>query len=183
MTLRQRNEELDRKFGAQATRLRQQMLTYAEIGAAIGLSAIDARDIVRRFESKRKLEKRLAALADLPERAVLNLVTGRYGPSHGADIRSRLERLRDIAQAYTWEELLEEEGIGRTTATVIRLWLEVQGLSLRTRPTAELPSERPLPGMSETAVRAITPVSRWRFPYGIPRRRYSSGRQTRRVNL
>lgn len=117
-----------RDLRARACELRAQKLDYGQIGEILGVSAIRARDLV--MQAKR--ERDGAALpSGLSRRAILALVVGRHGAIGGETIRSRFKRLAEIAAAYTWNELLAEEGVGKKTATEISRWLKSQGLSLR----------------------------------------------------
>jgi hypothetical protein len=67
----------------------------------------------------------------LIRRSINALLKGRYAHVGGATIAARARNLVTIASAYSWDELLEEPGIGAATAAEIRLWLEERGASLR----------------------------------------------------
>jgi hypothetical protein len=59
------------------------------------------------------------------------LLRGRHAARGGRTIATRRRHLVDIAAAYTWEELLQEPGVGSVTASEIRLWLEERNVTLK----------------------------------------------------
>lgn len=63
--------------------------------------------------------------------AIKALLNGRYAALGGKTPATRAKNLMKIAAAYTYEELLEEPGIGTVKATEIQLWLENRGFHLR----------------------------------------------------
>ena len=131
----------------QAAGLRARGLSYLDIGRLMNISPILARDLARRYERDRQRAQLAQGPVNLPQRAILNLVVGKYGSMFGATTDERLMRIADIATAYTWDELLAEEGIGLKTAWVIRLWLQSQGRGLRVSDVEFWPSQPSEKGM------------------------------------
>lgn len=68
---------------------------------------------------------------NLPRRAVEVLLHGRHAALGGRTVARRSRHLVEIAEAYTWDELMAEPGVGSVTANQIRLWLEERGAALR----------------------------------------------------
>jgi hypothetical protein len=73
----------------------------------------------------------LPVTSRLTRHAVQALVKGRHAHIGGRTIQVRAKNLVKIASAYSWDEILEEPGIGPATATEIRLWLKERGFALR----------------------------------------------------
>lgn len=67
----------------------------------------------------------------LTRRSINALLKGRHANVGGTTVSTRAKNLIKIAYAYSFEELLDEPGIGTATATEIRLWLEERGAWLR----------------------------------------------------
>jgi hypothetical protein len=63
--------------------------------------------------------------------AIKALLNGRHAHIGGRTIATRAKNLLKIAASYSWDELLEEPGIGVSTAAEIQLWLEERGASLQ----------------------------------------------------
>jgi hypothetical protein len=74
---------------------------------------------------------KLQATVRLTRHAVQALVKGRHARIGGRTIPIRAKNLIKIASAYSWDELLEEPGIGPATAAEIELWLKKRGSALR----------------------------------------------------
>lgn len=72
-----------------------------------------------------------AATPRLTRHAIKALLNGRHAHIGGKAIPTRARNLLKIAAAYSWDELLEERGIGVSTAAEIQLWLEERGAALR----------------------------------------------------
>ncbi|MFD2252558.1 putative transcriptional regulator [Pseudochelatococcus lubricantis] len=122
--------------------LRKQVIKLHDAGYSISAIAhtlgISPRD-VRAFCPKPSKEilsvNRVEEVADertkLTNRAIKTLLRGRHSALGGSTDEARARALPKIAAAYTMAELLEEPGIGHSTATQIELWLEHLGLHLR----------------------------------------------------
>lgn len=74
---------------------------------------------------------RSAANRRLRRHAIDALLKGRHANVGGRTAALRAKNLVKIAAAYSFDELLGEPGVGRTTALEIQLWLEERGASLR----------------------------------------------------
>ncbi|MGV6875612.1 hypothetical protein ACUSIJ_23360 [Pseudochelatococcus sp. B33] len=114
------------------------------IAQALGISPRDAsafcpkpsKDIL---EIKR-LRDEVGQWKKLPDRAIRILLRGRYAYLGGNTDEARARALSRIAAAYTMAELLEEPGIGHSTAIQIELWLEHIGLHLKADNRADIMS-------------------------------------------
>lgn len=67
----------------------------------------------------------------LTRHTIKALLNGKHAHVGGKAIATRAKNLVKIASSYTYEELLEEPGIGSATATQIQLWLEERDVTLR----------------------------------------------------
>ena len=67
----------------------------------------------------------------LTRHAIKALLNGRHAHIGGKTIPIRAKNLLKIAASYSWDELLEEPGIGVSTAAEGLLWLNDQGATLR----------------------------------------------------
>lgn len=101
---------------------------HATIGEALRISAEDARALSPKTNKP-------SAPHRLKRHAIDALLHGRHARLGGKTVAMRAKNLMKIAAAYSWEELLEEPGVGNVTATEIQLWLEARGVSLRTAPS------------------------------------------------
>lgn len=99
-------------------------LDYVTIAKRLGISPEDARDLSPKTYNS-------GAVPRLTRHAINALLNGRHAHVGGKAIPTRAKNLIKIVAAYTYEELLEEPGIGTATATEIQLWLEERGASLR----------------------------------------------------
>jgi hypothetical protein len=99
-------------------------LDYVTIASRLGVSPEDARDLSPRTYNS-------GAVPRLTRHAVKALLNGRHAHVGGKAIPTRAKNLIKIAATYTYEQLLEEPGIGTATTTEIQLWLEERGVSLR----------------------------------------------------
>lgn len=116
-------------------RLHDAGYSTSAIAQILGISSRDARafcptpsvDITRveRIRAEAGLRQTLSG------RAIKCLLQGKYAALGGATDEARSRALPRIASAYTMAELLEEPGIGYSTATQIEQWLEHLGLNLR----------------------------------------------------
>jgi hypothetical protein len=106
---------------AQALALRQSGATYAEIGAAIGLSLERARRIVRKAE---RLANDPHWHDNLPARAQTFL------HNTGLSELPETQAAAELAQ-LTRRELLSAPNIGKSAAAAIAAWLARHGLTLR----------------------------------------------------
>jgi hypothetical protein len=117
-----------------ASELRVQGMSYAEIGAAMKVSAIKARDLCKQFERCRTLKPHQSPLRELSGRAVFALLEGQnaqYVASPEEDFDTLLTYLVEIAASYERSELLEEPAVGVTTCNEIEVWLATKGRSFR----------------------------------------------------
>jgi hypothetical protein len=96
---------------------------YAMIGRALGISQEDTRALSSKTEQQH--EQRLR------RHAIEALLRGRYAYLGGKPTATRARNLLTIACAYSFDELLQEPGVGTVTAMEIQLWLEERGLSLQ----------------------------------------------------
>jgi hypothetical protein len=105
-------------------------LTYAEIGAQMGISAIRARDLCRRYQ--RALQERSEHVfeRELSTRALTSLLNGKHARKI-PDKAQRLVRLVEIAACYTLQELRDERNVGGQTFREIESWLARKGLGFR----------------------------------------------------
>jgi hypothetical protein len=105
--------------------MRMIKLDLVTIARRLGISPEDARDLSPKFNKP-------AAMPRLTRHAIKALLNGRHAHLGGKAIATRAKNLIRIASAYSFEELLEEPGIGSATATEIHLWIEERGAGLRT---------------------------------------------------
>lgn len=115
------------KLRNEVASLRAIGLDHAVVGRTLGISEIDARALSPSTNDK-ILRRRLT------RRAVNALLHGRHANVGGRTSARRAKHLIKIASAYTFEELLNEPGIGQATVIEIQLWLEEAGTSLRPPP-------------------------------------------------
>lgn len=94
------------------------------IAQALGISKEDSRVLSPKIY-------RPLATPRLTRHAINALLNGRHARLGGKTIPARAKNLLKIASAYSWDELLEEPGIGVSTASEIQLWLEERGAALR----------------------------------------------------
>lgn len=97
---------------------------YVTIAKRSGISPEDTRDLSPKTYKS-------SAVPRLTRHAIKALLTGRHAHVGGKAIPKRAKNLIKIAAAYTYEQLLEESGIGTATATEIQLWLQERGASLK----------------------------------------------------
>jgi hypothetical protein len=117
-----------------ASKLRVQGMSYAEIGAAMKVSAIKARDLCKQFERCRTLKPHQSPLRELSGRAVFALLEGQNAQCVAPpeeDFDTLLTLLVEIAASYKRSELLEEPAVGVTTCNEIEVWLATKGRSFR----------------------------------------------------
>jgi hypothetical protein len=67
----------------------------------------------------------------LSRRAISGLLKGSHKKVGGNTLLKRAKNMAVIATSYSIVELLDEPGIGLTTATEIQFWLSDRGLVLR----------------------------------------------------
>jgi hypothetical protein len=67
----------------------------------------------------------------LSRRAITGLLKGSHKKIGGNTLLKRAKNMVVIATSYSLEELLDESGIGLTTAMEIQFWLGDRGLTLR----------------------------------------------------
>ncbi|HWK38923.1 MAG TPA: hypothetical protein VNR88_08410 [Hyphomicrobium sp.] len=101
-------------------------LDYATIAKRLSISLEDARALSPKTFNP-------DATPRLTRHAIKALLNGKHARRGGTTIATRARNLLKIASAYSWDELLEEPGIGAAKATEIQLWLEERGTHLRGR--------------------------------------------------
>lgn len=99
-------------------------IDYATIAKRLSISPEDARALSPKINKP-------AAQPRISRDAIKALVKGRHAHLGSKTIPTRARNLIKIASAYSWDELLEEPGIGHSTAADIQLWLEERGAQLR----------------------------------------------------
>lgn len=112
------------RFRDQIAILRMIDLDYTTIGKTLRISEEDVRALSPKINQPATARK-------LTRRAIRALVKGRYARIGGQTIPARAKNLAKIVASYTYEELIDEPGIGNATATQIQLWLEERGSHLR----------------------------------------------------
>lgn len=108
----------------EVARLHRAGHSTAIIARELGISARDARAFAPRQAGP-------VTATGLPERAIAALLHGRHAHLGGDTEAARIENLARIASRYSRSELLAEDGVGIVTAMKIEIWLERQGLNLR----------------------------------------------------
>lgn len=124
LQLRRPRRSLLGRLRDQIAILRMINIDHATIGRTLRITVEDVRALSPKINQP-ATERRLT------RHAIRALVKGRHAHVGGRTIPIRAKNLNKIAAAYTFEELLEEPGIGNATATEIRLWLEEHGSHLR----------------------------------------------------
>lgn len=99
-------------------------IDFATIARRLSISPEDARALSPKAYTP-------PATPRLTRHAIKALLNGKHAKVGGKTIPTRAKNLIKIASAYTYEELLDEPGIGAATATEIQLWLEERGASLQ----------------------------------------------------
>lgn len=97
---------------------------HVTIGRTLRITPDDVRALSPRMNQQNATRR-------LKRHAIDALLDGKHADLGGTTCARRAKNLLKIAVAYTWEELLQEPGVGTVTATEIRLWLEERGATLR----------------------------------------------------
>lgn len=97
---------------------------HASIGKTLRISPEDARALSPKSNQRIETQR-------LKRHAINALLKGRHADVGGKTTPTRAKNLLNIASAYSWNELLEEPGVGVVTAIEMQLWLEERGRSLR----------------------------------------------------
>lgn len=106
------------------TILRTIEFDHVSIGKALRISPEDTRALSPKTNKQNQPQH-------LKRHAIHALLKGRYAHLGGKTIPKRAKNLLKIATAYSWDELLEEPGVGVVTATEVQLWLEESESHLR----------------------------------------------------
>jgi hypothetical protein len=99
-------------------------IDYVTISLRLEISQEEARALNSRAHTP-------PAMSRLTRHAIKALLNGRHAHVGGKAIQTRAKNLIKIAAAYTFEELLQEPGIGTAAAAEVQLWLEERGVSMR----------------------------------------------------
>lgn len=127
-----------------AADLRRQDMTYPQIGSAIGISAIRARDLCRAYDRYCNLKPPLDVWFELSNAAIATLVTGKHGRALGGELKDRIPHLLEIASAYSETDLASEETAGPHVVNEIAVWLQSKGRRLRKARTRKASADREL---------------------------------------
>jgi hypothetical protein len=105
-------------------------LTYPQVAAQMGISAIRARDLCRQHQRAVREQSEHVFERELSKRALTSLLNGKHArkiPDKG----ERLVLLVEIAACYTLQELADEKNVGSQTLREIEWWLARKGLGFR----------------------------------------------------
>jgi hypothetical protein len=115
----------------EAVRLKDAGLDYIQIGHALDVTTIAARDLCMRHQRFAKRQSGLSDLRRLPHRVIQLFLNGRYAEFIGQTVSIRARYLADIASLYSKSDLLCEQDIGRITVGRIEQWLAAQDRRFR----------------------------------------------------
>jgi hypothetical protein len=119
------------RLRSEAVRMKDDGLDYIQIGHALDVTPIAARDLCMRHQRFAKRQSGLSDVRRLPHRVIQLFLNGRYAEFIGQTVSIRARYLADIASLYSKSDLLCEQGIGRITVGRIERWLAAQDRRFR----------------------------------------------------
>ncbi len=105
-------------------------LSYSQVGAQMGISAIRARDLCRQHQRAQRKQTESTFERELSKRALTSLLNGKHARKI-PEKTERLARLVEIAASYTLQEIRDEKNVGSQTLREIEWWLARKGIGFR----------------------------------------------------